>query len=293
MNFLKKLIEKINGNVIARNLVLAFCAIVVFIFLVTILLNLFTRHNVRRTVPDFTGMPLEEAMAAAKKASLRLEVNDSLYVPVYDGGVILDQLPEAGTQVKPGRRILLTTNAYRQKMVKIPYVTGFSLRQAKNNLEVAGLGIEKLIYREDIATNYILEERYDGKIISPGNQIEAEEGSGITLIVGVKPEEAMQTVPKVVGFPLKEAQSRLWEIGLNVGQVEFEEEISLMNRNEARVYAQSPEQGSRVQLGTPVSIKLTLEEKKIEQGSAASDKAAKRIAAELAAAEADSLARNE
>ncbi len=279
----KNLISRINNNVIARNLILAACGIIVFIFLVTILLNLFTRHNVQRDVPDFTGMTLQEAEHAARDASLDLTINDSLYVPAYDGGIILDQLPEAGSKVKPGRRIFLTVNSYRQRMVRIPYVTGFSLRQAKNNLETAGLTIDELIYRPDIATNYILEQRYQGQIITPGSTLEAEQGSGITLIVGMGEEPTLQPVPKTVGFPLNEAQSRLWEVGLNIGKVEFDPGINLLNRNDAHVYAQSPEQGRYVTLGTPVTLKLTLDDKKVEQGSIASDKAAKQIAKEQAA----------
>ena len=48
----------------------------------------------------------------------------------------------------------------------MPYVAGRSLRQAKNMLEVAGLGIEQIVYRPDLATNYVLEEYADGKRIS-------------------------------------------------------------------------------------------------------------------------------
>ena len=45
MNPLLKLARRINSSVIARNLVLAACAIIVFVFVVNLLLNLFTRHG--------------------------------------------------------------------------------------------------------------------------------------------------------------------------------------------------------------------------------------------------------
>ena len=277
MNPLRKLIEKINGNVIARNVVLAVCAIVIFLFLVSVLLNLFTRHNRYKQVPDFSGMKIEEARQAGREASLRIEINDSLYVPVYEGGVILDQNPAPGAEVKSGRRIFVTVNSFKQKMVKIPYVTDFSLRQAKNNLEVAGLEIEQLIYREDIATNYVLEERYRERLVTPGSDIEGEVGSGVTLIVGKSPEDSTTVVPKVIGFPLKEAKSRLWEVGLNIGKITMEEGINALNEIEARVYMQEPDQSHLVMLGTPVALKLTLDTKKVEQGSNASDRAAKAL----------------
>ncbi|MFR4025243.1 MAG: hypothetical protein ACLTZY_05330 [Alistipes indistinctus] len=96
--------------------------------------------------------------------------------------MILEQNPVAGAQVKSGRRVFVTINSYRQKMVTIPYVTGFSLRQAKSNLEMAGLGIDKLIYQNDIATNNVLEERYNGKIIHPGSKMRG--GNGCRYHVG-------------------------------------------------------------------------------------------------------------
>ena len=96
MEYLRKLIAKISGNPIARNLVLAFCAIIVFGFVANLLLNLFTRHGQIREVPDLSGMTIDEAKHAGKGASLRIELNDSLYVQALPGGVFLDQNPEAG-----------------------------------------------------------------------------------------------------------------------------------------------------------------------------------------------------
>ena len=72
--------------------------------------------------------------------------------------VVLDQLPEKGVEVKPGRTIYVTINSFSQKRVPVPYVAGRSLRQAKNMLEIAGLEIAELVYRPDMATNYVLEE---------------------------------------------------------------------------------------------------------------------------------------
>ena len=50
MDFLRKLARKINGNPISRNLVLAACAIIVFMCVVNLLLNLFTRPGQVRDV---------------------------------------------------------------------------------------------------------------------------------------------------------------------------------------------------------------------------------------------------
>ena len=153
---------------------------------------------------------------------------------------MLDQLPERGVEVKPGRTVYITINAFRQKQVPVPYVAGRSLRQAKNMLEIAGLEIERLVYRPDIATNYVLEEYCDNRPVRPESKIEAEAGSGVTLYVGVQEGDSLTIVPQVIGVTLRQAKSRLWELGLNVGRIAFDEGIDLINQKDARVYIQTP-----------------------------------------------------
>ena len=185
-------------------------------------MQLGTRHGQHRTVPDFTGLALDDAGRLAQRNSLELRVNDSLFVPAYDGGVVLDQLPHEGTQVKGGRTVYVTINSFSQKKVEVPYVAGRSLRQAKNMLEIAGLEIDRLVYQPDMATNYVLEQRVDGRPIEAGTKRQIEMGSGVTLYVGVAEGDSVVVVPKVIGVSLREAKSRLWEQGFNVGAVVFD-----------------------------------------------------------------------
>ncbi len=265
---------------VIRHLILAASLLVIGVFLVQILLGIFTRHGRYRQVPDMVGISLEEAEALARNnGDLRIEVSDSLFVPIYDGGIILEQNPKAGTEVKNGRRVFVTVNSYRQKLVEIPYVTGFSLRQAKNNLENAGLEIERLEYVNDIATNYILSQKFNGHTLREGEKMEAEIGSGITLVVG-RGENSAVNVPRVVGMTLYEAKSRLWDNGLNVGRITSDAGIDQLNQRNARVYVQSPAQGNTVELGTSVALSLSLDDERVDRGVTAADADARRRAAE-------------
>lgn len=252
-----------------------------------------TRHGARRTVPDFAGIRLDEAQRLADKHDLKIHVNDSLFVPAYEGGIVLDQLPEGGVEVKPGRTVYVTINSFREKMVPVPYVAGRSLRQAKNMLEIAGLEIEKLVYRPDIATNYVLEEYCRGRQVTADSGIEAEMGSGVTLHVGVEPESGTTVVPQLVGASLREAKGRLWEAGLNVGRILFDEQIELLDRKEARVYVQAPSAERSAGLGSSVELRLTLDSKKLSEYRTAAEKQAAEAAEERLRIEqerADSLA---
>lgn len=275
---LTRLYDTIRGNVLLRNLVMALCLGIILYFVVNLCLGIYTRHGQKFIVPSMIGHTLSDAQRMAAEGELRLEVIDSLYMPKQKPGMILDQSPKPGMGVKSGRRIFLTVNASRPRTDVIPYVTGYSLRQAKNMLETKGFEIEKLVYRSDMATNNVLDELYKGKSITQGSRTEAELGSGITLVVGVNHSSPLPRIPKVIGLTLREAKSRLWEVGLNVGNVKYDSGITGTETEDARVYRQEPNQQSRTDYGGKVSLWLTLDTQKIASSSKSSDAAARRYA---------------
>ena len=266
-------LKRIWHNYVVRNIILAVSLVIIVVFLTSLLLNLFTRHNKYTEVPDFSGITIAEAKRLASHDDLRIEINDSLFVAILAPGVILEQRPTAGTKVKPGRRIYVTVNSSEEKTAQVPYVAGYSLRQAKNILETAGFGIEKLVYVNDIATNNVLDERVGAQTVTATSTVEARIGSGVTLTVGRAPDAEPVTVPRIVGLPLREARSRIWEAGLNIKGVEQDADIDQMNIRQARVYMQVPEQGQRKELGSGVMLYLSLDSTRIATGTARSDKA--------------------
>ena len=282
-------LSRLRQNPLLWNLTLIVALILAAAIAAHILMRIGTRHGARRTVPDFSGVALHDAQRIARKHDLQLHINDSLFVPAYEGGIVLDQLPEGGVEVKPGRTVYITINSFRQKMVPVPYVAGRSLRQAKNMLEIAGLEIAELVYRPDIATNYVLEEYCDGKQITQTTRMEAEMGSGVTLYVGVESGRGTTVVPRLVG----QAKGRLWELGLNVGKVDFDEGVNLLNQRDSRVYVQIPGAERSAGLGSKVDLRLTLDANKVDKRRAEAEKQAQAAAEERRLAEqqlADSLA---
>ena len=87
---------------------LLICGVVVAIILASsLLMHVVTRHGTHRTVPDFSGVKIAEAQQIAKKTKLEIIINDSLFVPAYEGGIVLDQLPKGGVEVKAGRKVYI------------------------------------------------------------------------------------------------------------------------------------------------------------------------------------------
>lgn len=279
--------DTIRGNVLLRNLVMALCLGIILYFVINLILGIYTRHGQKFIVPSMIGHTVSEATSMGAQGDLVLEVIDSLYMPKQKPGMILDQSPKPGMGVKKGRRVFLTVNAFRPKTDAIPYVTGYSLRQAKNMLETKGFEIEKLVYRSDMATNNVLDELYKGKSVTQGSRTEAELGSGITLVVGVNHSSPLPRIPKVIGLTLREAKSRLWEVGLNVGNVKYDSGIGGPEIEDARVYRQEPNQQSRTDFGGNISLWLTLDTQKISSSGKDSDAAARKYAIDEDEPEAD------
>ena len=286
---------QLKSKPILWNITLIVVVLISLLILSYVALAVGTRHGMRRRVPDFTGLALKDAKYYAEKRGLKLIINDSLYVPAYPGGMVLEQLPKGGVDVKAGRKIYITINSFAQKKLPMPYVAGRSLRQAKNMLEGAGFGIERLEYVEDIATNYVLAQYLGGVEVTAESDIKIEKGSGVVLKVGVSPNQNITTVPRLIGRKLFDAKGKLWEQGLNVGEVVYDEGINLLNEGDARVYYQSALQSSELELGQSVSIRLTLDKEAVDAAAAAAEKALKEMAKQreladsLARVEADSL----
>ena len=92
--------DRLRSNPILWNLTLIAVVLIALIVLSYIALAVGTRHGMRRRVPDFTGLTLKDAQYYASQKGLKIIVNDSLYVPAYPGGMVLEQLPKGGVDVK-------------------------------------------------------------------------------------------------------------------------------------------------------------------------------------------------
>ncbi|MDE6183482.1 MAG: PASTA domain-containing protein, partial [Rikenellaceae bacterium] len=238
--------------------------LVIILVLVQVSLTVATRHGQRYKVPDFKSMTMAEAKRTAARNDLRLEVIDSIYVSGMTRGAIIEQYPKAGNVVKSGRRIFLTTNTHKPKMVPIPYVTGFSLRQAKNKLIGAGLIIDRLNYKNDLATNNVLDQTYRGNKIVPGKSTMAEVGTGVTLTVGRNPVDPDPYVPDLIGLTVDAARNKIWESGFNVGEITYDQGRGT-KPTAARVYSQSVPHNSPAMYGRTISLKASTDNAKVDK----------------------------
>ena len=248
----------IKNNIILKHIILSGCSVLVVLFVLFSLLKFITRHNQELEVPSFINMTVEEAETIARSHELRLEVTDSVYINRMAPGAIFRQNPEAAGKVKKNRRILLTINATQPKLVKMPELVGYSLRQAQSELISNQLRLGKLIYVEDMATNNVLGQLYNGAPIEADSKIPSE--SIIDLKLGINDSDSTTYIPEVRGIPYRIIREKLAENSLNLGKVVFDESVTnYADSLSAWVYRQIPEPSDSitVRLGTAVTIYLS------------------------------------
>ena len=273
--FLKR--KPLFANIILMGLVCILLILVVYFGL-----KLGTRHNSIIKVPNFMGMTLDKAERLAEEEDLQLVVRDSIFDVDLPGGTIVDQLPRISplreVTVKPGRKIYVTVNAYTRRKVDVPYVAKQTLRQALNQLQRAGLSIERLEYKQDMtSTDYVTKQSIGKEEITPSSKLRVPVGTGITLQVNYQPQEMTTTTPRLVGLNLQQAKSALWDHGLNVADVVYDDSVDdLIACRKAKVYKQSSKIGSHQHRGGEVSLYLTCDKTLIDSMNRIADKESKR-----------------
>ena len=246
-------------NWIVKNLIGIVSYVLGIALVVTVLLGVITHHGQQMTVPDFTGMSVPAARELAAADGFRVDVYDSVYVRKMEKGAIFSQNPAAGAKVKKGRRVSVTINAVVPKKVSMPNLVGYSMRQAKAELNSRGLSLGRLIYVRDMATNNVLKQLYHNTEVEPGTPVES--GSSVDLVVGLNDFDNRTMVPDVTGLKFTRAVDAIHDNSLNVYRTIFDRSVKTYTDSlNAVVYRQRPEaSSSSVAIGTEMSLYLTLD----------------------------------
>lgn len=262
----KSTTAKLKENIILKHILLAGFSVLLLIFVMVTLLKFVTRHNQELSVPSFLNLTVEQAIAVANENELRLEVTDSVYINRMAPGAIFRQNPEPDSKVKKNRRILLTINAKQPKMISMPSLAGYSLRQARSELLSSRLTLGKLIYEDDIASNNVLGQLYKGREIEPGTKIPSE--SAIDLRLGINSADSTTYIPDLSSVPYRLVREKLAESSLNIKRAVFDSSVKdYADSLSACVYRQEPNGNDTiaVRLGTEVTVYLSKEKQPLKE----------------------------
>ncbi len=252
---------KLKDNWIVKNLLLAVAFVVLVVIIASVALNLVTHHGKTVTAPDFTNLTVAEAEALASNSKVAVKVVDSVFVRRLNGGVVYRQQPKPGATVKEGRSIFLTINSVVPRKVVMPNLFGYSVTEARSELQNRGLTMGYLNYVKDIATNTVLEQRVDGVEVKAGDLVVS--GSAVDLTVAVASEDNHTEVPRIIGMKYVSAIDALHDKFLNVGSVRFDSDIRTYADSVNAVVYKQETAGTAKTLGSRINFSLTLDSSKL------------------------------
>ena len=257
--------NKFFDNWIVRNLLRALVLVLALVILCSIALSLITRHGRAIGIPDMTNMTVEQAMEIAALNDFKIEVVDSVYANGVGRGCIFSQNPKGGSSVKKDRKVRLVINAVNSKQIMMPDLVGYSMRQAKGEINSKGLVLGRLIYVEDIATNNVLKQLYHTVEVEPGTFIDS--GAEIDLVVGLDEYDNVTYVPDVIGMKYSRAIDAVQDNSLNIGRKFFDDTVeTYADTTTSVVYRQSPSaSGATLDMGSEVSLYFTKDYSKVPQ----------------------------
>lgn len=240
---------------VLRNIVAAVVIVGAILTVVLIWLRHYTQHNQEITMPDITGLYVEEATITLNAEGLHLVIIDSTYSQKTPLGTIVEQNPKIGSKVKEGRVVYAVQNANFRKPVFLPELRDLSLRQAQATLQTLGIQVSDIQYEPSTYKDIVLDVRTGEQSIPAGGRV--DEGSAVTLVVGKGRGTAEVTVPSLRSKTLAEARSWLLAEMLTLGVVEYDVPPTAENKDLYIVYSQSPASGTVVVEGTEINVKLS------------------------------------
>jgi serine/threonine-protein kinase len=163
-------------------------------------------------VPDLIGKNITEVEKIIFDSDLTIGKLNEQFNEKIPQGVVINQIPKAGAEVKAGRSIHLSISKGKE-MVKVPYVVGQNIRTARISLKNVGLevGEVKFEFNDMFGNDTVISQ-----LVSSGRNVSY--GTPVDILVS-KGSENQVKVPNVIGKNFDDAKAILEESGLLIGEV--------------------------------------------------------------------------
>ncbi|HLF52710.1 PASTA domain-containing protein [Flavobacterium sp.] len=162
-------------------IVLAIMAVLVYLFMHW--LTFTTDHGHEITVPDLSKLSEEQVEEKLDDLNLDYVLLDSVdYKKDYPKHSVVEQDPIAGEKVKENRKIYIKINSSGFTLIRMPNLVEKTYRQAVPTLKSLGLEEGEITYKPYLGKDMVLEMRYNGKKLNPGDKI--FKSSKIDLVLG-------------------------------------------------------------------------------------------------------------
>jgi len=207
-----------------RNTIIAAILVTIAIVLIAFYsLGAYTRHGSGVLVPKVMNMPIDRALSTLKDQGFGVSI-DSVYVLDQAPGTVIEQDPDAGTNVKDGRMIYLKIVKNQAPPVALPDIIDAPYISAEATLSNYGLKIGDTTFAPDIARNHVLQVKFAGQVIQAGTKI--PKGSKVDLVLGDGSGASEVEIPDLVNQDLDAARFVLKNSGLALGIVTYQGTIT-------------------------------------------------------------------
>ncbi len=235
-----------------NTILLAVGAVIMVVLIAFYSLGYYTRHGSGIPVPKVTGIQVDRAIGILKDQSFDVNI-DSVYVLDEAPGTVIEQDPDAGTDVKEGRVIYLKIVKNQAPNVALPDILDAPYISAVSTISNYGLKVGDTTYRSDIARDKVLEVKFAGQPIKPGTKL--PKGSKLDLVLGDGAGASEVEIPDVVNLDLDGAKFAIRGGKLTLGTITYEGAIT--DSANLVVVSQSPmktDSMSKVSIGSRINL---------------------------------------
>jgi beta-lactam-binding protein with PASTA domain len=244
-----------------NNFFAAIGTVIVVVLIAFFSLSYYTRHGEGIPVPMLKGLTVDKAMEVLKAQGFGYQI-DSVYVLDEPPGTIVEQDPDAGTNVKVNRIIYLTMVTRLAPDVVMPDLQNENYMEAVATLANYGLKVGDTTYKSDIA-DHILQASFAGHVIAAGGKI--PKGSKLDLVIGNGAGASEVEIPDLVNQDLDAAKFAIKGAGLSIGTITYEGAITDSSNLVVTQQFPAKTDSSKTSLGT--RINLTVSQGKKADGS--------------------------
>lgn len=164
-------------------------------------------------VPAVLGQDLAAATLSLQDVGLVARIQDGVFSRDVPTGKIALQRPGPGLQLKRGAAILLYPSL-GEEVRKVPELRGMPLSLAQSELEVSGLGTDRLCE---------VEGESDGVMVigqSPGTGTQVAPHSVVALLINRVPRQRRYVMPDLYGAPEEPATRAVRAFGFQLAAVQ-------------------------------------------------------------------------
>lgn len=155
------------------------------------LLNQYTHHGEKISVPYVIGKSAYDAEAELKDKGLIAVIADSTYSKTAEPGSILDQTPASGSEVKSGRIIYLTVNLNGEPLVELPdLINNSSLREAEAKLRAMGFKLAPCQFVDGFPKDFVIGIKQGIRDLHTGDMISRDRA--ITIVAGAGESDSLE-----------------------------------------------------------------------------------------------------